>query len=152
MKSPVYHYDYFWDPDGNVCTCVITYDGKEFMGIANCHPNDKDVCSTFTGENIAGNRAFIKVIQYIKNTEIDKPLNLLTNLYKNMETSYRFNPKSFEAKQLYREIKEFQKAQQVAKETIASIKAELKQYIDDKDKAAQLYRLKQQRAESEQKK
>lgn len=151
MKSPVYHYDYFWDPDGNVCTCVITYDGREFMGVATCHPNDKDVRSNFTGENIAGNRAFIKVIQYIKDNEIDKPLNLLTNLYKNMETSYRFNPKSFEAKQLYREIKEFQKAQQVAKETIASIKAELKQYIDDKDKAAQLYRLKQERAKHEQK-
>lgn len=151
MKSPVYHYDYFWDPSGNVCTCVVTYDGREFMGTATCHPNDKDVRSHFTGENIAGNRAFIKVVQYIKSNDIDKPLNLLTNLYKNMETSHRFNPKSFEAKQLYREIKEYQKAQEVAKETIASIKAELKQYIDDKDKAAQLYRIRQKKAENEQK-
>ena len=75
----------------------------------------------------------------------------MTNLYKNMATSHRFNPKSFEAKQLYREIKEYQKAQEVAKETIASIKAELKQYINDKDKAAQLYRIRQQKAENEQK-
>lgn len=129
----VYRYDFIWDDDKRVCTCILTYDGHDFMGTATCHPIDEDFKNTLVGESIAYTRAFIAAVRYIKHTEVDIPYMALKNLYKNMQTSHRFNEKSFEARMMRGELKRYEEAAAIMKATIKSSKDGLKDYINEKD-------------------
>ena len=138
--EPHFIENFFWDTDQRVCTCILTAHGTEFCGTAICHPNDEDMKSTRTGEIIAFNRAYIKYIQYMRNTQINPMLKVLTDLYKNMASSHRFNPKSFEAIQLYKEIKGYEESKRVINQLIKDTREYLKTYIDEKDKFYQRMR------------
>jgi hypothetical protein len=50
--------------------CTIKYKGKEFIGIANCHPDDTDFESERVGMTIAEARANIKVLCFMRDCEI----------------------------------------------------------------------------------
>ena len=141
--------NFYWDIDKRVCTCVISEGGIEFYGTATCHPNDEDMKSVRTGEVISFNRAYIKYLQHIKNTTIAPTLKALEDLYKNMATSYRFNEKSFEAKQLKKEIEFYKENKRIVNEIIKSTKEYLKDYIDAKDKFYQKQRDKKTQAISD---
>lgn len=138
--EPHFTENFFWDTDKRVCSCVLTAHGVEFYGTATCHPNDEDMKSTRTGEIIAFNRAYIKYIQYMRNTQVNPMLKVLTDLYKNMASSHRFNPKSFEATQLYKEIKGYEESKKVINHLIEDTREYLKNYIDEKDKFYQRLR------------
>lgn len=132
--------NFFWDTDNRVCSCVLTAHGVEFYGIATCHPNDEDMKSVRTGEIIAFNRAYIKYLQHMRNTQVDPILKVLTDLYKNMASSHRFNSKSFEAIQLYKEIKYYEENKRVINQLIKDTREYLKNYINEKDKFYQRMR------------
>lgn len=125
---------YSWDSEKTSCACILINEkGQEFVGNALCHPNDYDMKSVRTGEEIAFTRAYIKMLCAIRDEEIKPIKTVLENLYKNMATSYRFNPESFEAKQLNREIKEFRELYDIYNLSIKQHRKYLKQYIDAKD-------------------
>ena len=84
---------------GSAC-CIIIYNGFEFVGEAQCHPDDMDMESERTGLCIAEARAMIKVMRFKRDYEIAPQLKILNHLYSNMSTSKYFNPKSYEAKML----------------------------------------------------
>ena len=133
MKEPIYSSDFIWDNDKRICTCVLTYDGHDFMGTATCHPEDEDFRNTLVGESISYTRAFIAALRYIKHTEVDIPYLALKNLYKNMQTSHRFNEASFEARMMRGELKRYEDAAAIMKATIKSSKDGLTDYINEKD-------------------
>lgn len=125
--------DYIWDNDKTVCTCILTLDGQDFTGVAKCHSVDRDMSNRIVGETLSFNRAYIKILRYLRKIEVEIPLTHLTNLFKNMQTSYRFNGDSFEAKQIKKEIKRLQDAKEVINEQIEIIKQYNKDYINAKD-------------------
>lgn len=132
-KKSLIHERYIRSDLDRVCTCILTYDDQEFYGTAKCHPNDEDMRNNTVGEILAFNRAYICLLRYMRKMEVEIPLQALENLYKNMQTSYRFNEKSFEGKQLYREIKAFKEAKETINNTIKQVKEYNNYFIDSKE-------------------
>ena len=121
-----------FNPEDGKTTCVLNYDNKQFFGYATCANDDMDMVSKKTGEEIAIQRAKIAVLQYEKNM-IESELRGLKSLYFSIKHSRRYNPKSYEAKML-------QKQMHMREEDIAGLKDEIKEtrlylkhYIDLKD-------------------
>lgn len=73
-----------------------------FGGTASCHPDDKDMMSEKVGCEIAYSRAAINSLKYERDCIIKPSLKALRQLYFSMKHSKKFNPKSYEAKMLWR--------------------------------------------------
>ena len=129
MKQP----EYTWDAEYGIATCTIFYNNKTFTGTANCHPEDTDVMSRLTGQIIAETRATISYLSHIRDNELRPQLNSLLQLYYSMNRSKNFNPKSYEAKMLYRQITLIKNDLEAIKEEITNIKQNLKDYINQKE-------------------
>ena len=136
MKQP----EYFWDEDLGVAECTIYYEGIEFVGIATCHDDDKDMCNKLTGQTIAEYRALIQVYQYKRNCELRPQLKALKQLYYSMNTSKQYNKKSYEARMLYRHITMIEEELQAVREEIATLRKRLNNYIIKKEKFYQSVR------------
>ena len=117
---------------GSAC-CIIMYNGFEFVGEAQCHPDDMDMESERTGLCIAEARAMIKVMRFKRDHEIAPQLKILNHLYSNMGTSKYFNPKSYEAKMLRSQIKDVKNQLATVSNEIADEQKYLKEYIQKKD-------------------
>ena len=104
-----------------------------FSGIARCHPDDKDMQSKLTGKTIAEFRATIKYLKFIKDFEITPQLKSLNQLYYSMNHSKYFDPKSYEAKMLYRQIKILKEDLEAIQEEIQYQKDNLKAYLETKE-------------------
>lgn len=78
-------------------------------------------------------RACLKVLQYQKNCEIKPELKALKQLYFTMKHSTHFNPNSYEAKALYRQIDSHVNELCDVRQQINNIKISLKEYIELKD-------------------
>lgn len=59
-----------------------------------------------------------------------------------MTLSKQFNPNSYEAKRIRKEIKNILKEKETINYTIESIRSDIKTYINDKNRFANLYRTK----------
>ena len=131
-------YDY--DKETLKSSCII--EDKNIIGIgdAYCHPKDSDIASERTGVHIAEDRAYIKYLQNYKACQLRPALTALNHVYSTMCHSTHFNPHSYEAKRLRKEIKNIEKEINKVSTSIENIKLRLKEYIDDKDKMAQFYR------------
>lgn len=128
MKDPLYTFD----DDTGTASCIIEYDGLPFCGVASCHEHDMDMCSPKVGTYIAELRAKIKFLQYQKRLEKAK-LGALKQLYFSMNRSKDFNPKSYEARTLFRQIKRAETDIKNTNIMIEEYKIEIKRYIDTKD-------------------
>lgn len=114
------------------CTLVDRRKNREYTGIAICHEQDYDMESEKTGYHIASMRAYI---QYIKACIKDSKSELqgLNGLFYSMKHSGKFNPKSYEAKMLYRQRKIKEKEIASLSDELYQAKHALKDYIDTKD-------------------
>ena len=130
-KDPIYS----WDAEEGIAQCVLVDGNEVFYGFASVHPDDRDLANEYTGLHIAENRAMINALQYRKNYVITPSLKALKHLYCSMQHSTHFNPKSYEAKMLNRQIQLFEDDLEATKETIAELKEYLKTYIQKKDEA-----------------
>ena len=117
---------------GNSC-CIIRYKGFEFVGEAQCHPDDMDFESERTGLCIAEARATIKLMKFKRDYEIKPALRAIQHLYTNMQTSTKYDKKSYEAKMVYSQLKTLQKELDALNSDINEEKKYLKEYIDKKD-------------------
>lgn len=132
--------EYFWNKENGTAFCTIYYNKYSFMGEAQCHPDDRDMMSKLTGQTMAEMRATIKYLRFIKDCELQPQLKALKQLYYSMNYSKYFNPKSYEAKMLYRQINIVKEDLSNINIEISNIKKSLKEYIERKEKDHQKIR------------
>ena len=128
---------------GNSC-CIIQYKGLEFVGRAQCHPDDMDFESERTGLCIAEARANIKLMKFKRNFEILPSLKSAKHLYTTVQQSALYDPKSHESKMIYRHLKQLEKQLDIINSDIAEEEKYLQEYIDKKDKFYKKLRAKSQ--------
>ena len=126
--------EYTWSERYSTATCTLFYKNYEFTGIANCHPDDKDMMSKLTGQTIAEYRATLKYLRFIRDCELQPQLKSLKQLYYSMNYSKYFNPKSYEVKMLYRQINQLTEDLKENKYLIDLTKSELKAYLTTKER------------------
>lgn len=105
--------------NNNIINYTIKYKNKEFIGTAKCSPEDEDYYSPIIGEMIAQSRALIKYLCYVRDNEIKPGYQALKQLYYSMSHSKQFNPKSYEAKMLFRQLR-------IKEEELEGIKIQIK--------------------------
>lgn len=101
--------------------------------MAECAEQDRDVISERTGMHIAEMRAQINLLQNYKNHELYPELKAYKHLLGTMIKSPRYNPKSYEAKRLNREIFNVKKTLKEINEAIDIAKKQLYEYINTKE-------------------
>ena len=138
------------EPDGASFTinnsgdtwCRLIHKGQEFTGYTRCLPEDEDFWSENVGCFIAETRAIIKQLKYAKK-QLIPGLKALEDFEKTLKCCKNYDPDSFEAKRLRKEIY-LQKRK--INEINSAIKDEqdyLTQYIKGKDKLYNRLRSKQ---------
>ena len=134
--------EFMWNEETGMCTCAIVLDDfLQGFGIAECHPNDEDVKSEYTGSHIAELRAQINLLQNFKNRELRPGLKALLHLKGTMILSKKYNPDSYEAKRLNVEIKNFRKDIEDIQKAIEETKQNLYDYINLKELVSQRNRM-----------
>lgn len=131
MSTPIYH----WDAEEGFAQCTLIDGNEVFYGFATVHPDDQDLANEYTGLHIAENRATIKALQHRKNYILTPSLKALKHLYSSMRHSKQFNPTSYEAKMLNRQICLLEDDLEATKEAIAELREYLKTYLQKKDAA-----------------
>lgn len=126
--------DFWYELTGEASTRIY-YNGCADLhligiGIAKCHPDDKEHKSEITGTSIAEMRAAIDICQQIKKYEVKPGLAALKHLYGTMKESKKFNPESYEAKRLMKEIKNYENEINDINTQIKVIKQNLQDYIN----------------------
>lgn len=134
-----------WDEEHGVYRIVLRYRTPsgiilEGIGIAECHPDDYPFMSQLTGNMIAGYRAEIDLIKKVNNYEIKPGIDVLKHVYCTMTHSKKYNPKSYEAIRIKKELAHLMDELEENKQTIAYIQNELKEYIQNKEKVYQRIR------------
>lgn len=126
--------EYTWSERYGTATCTLFYKNYEFTGVANCHPDDQDMMSKLTGQTIAEYRATLQYLRFIRDCELQPQLKALKQLYYSMKHSKYFNPKSYEAKMLYRQINILKDDLKENKYLIDFTKKELEAYLTTKER------------------
>ena len=98
MNTPKFE----WYEEDRQAICKLHTKYGVFTGIASCHPDDVDMMSEKVGCEIAYSRAAIESLKYERDCIIKPSLKSLRQLYFSMKHSKKFNPKSYEAKMLWR--------------------------------------------------
>jgi len=133
MSRKKHKVDFYWDEERGMCRCTLTDNGVKYNGFAFCHPTDMDMKSQKTGEEIAYNRALISALK-AKKKELKLELRGLLGYYYAIQHNPQFNPKSYEAKMLYRQIRMRQDDIESVDEGIGGLELYIKSYIKEKDK------------------
>lgn len=129
--------------DNWITTCDYTTKYGTFRGIAMCHPDDEDMQSKRTGEQIAYQRAMIKALQHKRDNVLKPRLYSLQQLFYSMVTSKKYNPESFEAKRLQKHIQQTEEEITNCKIALSLSRTNLRNYIAEKEKLYQKIRSKQ---------
>lgn len=121
-----------WDEDSGTASCILSDGEKIYTGFAQCHPDDEDMKGQKTGCEIAFRRAKINALRGYRD-ELKIQLKTLNQLFYSMNTSKRFNAKSYENRMLQRQIRMINFDLTTTKEMIAGEEQSLKAYIKSKD-------------------
>lgn len=121
-----------WDEEAGVASCILSDGEKIYTGFAQCHPDDEDMKGQKTGCEIAFRRAKINALRGYRD-ELKIQLKALNQLYYSMNTSKRFNEKSYENRMLQRQIRMINFDLSTTKEMIATEEQSLRAYIKSKD-------------------
>lgn len=139
-----YKIDKLWDEKTGITQVIITdKNQKTFSGMSTCHEEDSQFKSQTFGETIAMYRATIQFLRYVRDTEIKPQLAILEHLYSNMQTSKQFNPNSYEAQMLHRQICIQRNSLTSIKEEIQTLKNAIKENIKIKEQFNELIRAKE---------
>ena len=129
MKNePIFH----WDENTGVSSCILSDGERVYTGFARCHPDDEDMKGEKTGCEIALRRAKIAALRGYRD-ELKIRLSALNQCYYSMNTSNKFNEKSYENKMLQRQIRQIKFDLDTTKEMIAGEELSLRAYIKSKD-------------------
>ena len=127
-----------------VASYQINYKGYQFFGVAQCHSEDMDFANERVGLTIAEARAVMKVLRFVRDTEIIQQIKILKHLYSNIETSQFHNPKSHESRRIRSQIRALERELEAINNAIADEKRFIKDYVDGKDKLYKRLRAKNQ--------
>ncbi len=128
------HEPYFeWDPETGTATCVLSDGENIFLGMATCHPEDKDMMNEKTGYHIAQYRAQIEYFKHIRDNVLKPRLAALKQLYFSMNRSKYFNEKSYETRMLQRQIYLTQSDLDLIKQDLDELKKDLMAYLKVKE-------------------
>ena len=127
------NYSFDWNPETGEAICVLTHKGRDYVGYAQCHDQDKDFISERTGSFIAEMRANIKYLQYKKNT-LTQEIKTLKRIADIINNNPKCQEKSYEKILLQREIRSKKNILFTIKEELNNEQEYLKYYIDNKDK------------------
>jgi hypothetical protein len=133
MKEPIFEFN----KDTGFSKCIIKDKELEFIGTAQCHPDDMDMNSHFTGMTIAEMRAELAAFRHIRDNEIIPELRALKELHGTMKHSKRFNPKSYENVMLQRAIRRKEFELKEIRTIIAEQVAAIHSFIFEKEKCYQ---------------
>lgn len=125
---------YDFNKESGVATCRIYDKDNIFIGFAVCHDDDVDFMSEKTGLQIAEVRAEIDALKHIRDYEIIPALKALKHLQDNMKTSKQYNPKSYEARMLRRQVCIKENELTAIRKEINRSQQFLTNYIEEKDK------------------
>lgn len=140
----------YFEKQDHAYLCGIVDDiGNIFIGEAKCHPDDQDLESELVGYSIASKRAVLRILKHHVKNELRPTLKTFNHLYDSMRQSKHFNYKSYEAKRIYRTIKDIEEEINTFKEMIKNTEEELKEYIISKDNLRT--KIREMRAEDENK-
>lgn len=128
-KKPIYS----WNEESGEAVCILTDGINPFIGIARCHPDDKDMMSEKAGLEIAEMRAQINFWRHIRDNELKPQLKILTDFYKSICQSKHFNENSYETKMLRRKIHEISLDLTAVKNELALLQEDLISYLKQKD-------------------
>ena len=137
-------YKYSWIEQEGKATCTIIIKGKEFTGIAYCHPDDEDMKSEKTGKFIAEMRATVAYLTHIRDNELKPQLAALTQLYNNLKASKKHNEKSYEIYILRRQIRLTTSELTKIKQELTALKQGIKDYIKGKECFYQAIRMRRE--------
>lgn len=138
-----------WDPEAHIATCIVNVNDKVFCGVATCHPEDLDFESEKVGCNIAYARAAISVLQDRVNNDLKPRLASLHQLYYAINRSKYYDAGSYPARMLMQHMEHLTDEITATKEQIKKVKADLRQYIADKEKLYDTMRTNRQKKEME---
>lgn len=122
-----------WDSNLGQAVCTIRYKDVEIIGSAQCHDDDEDFMSERTGMFIAESRANIALWQHIKNNELTPQIKALEHVAASWASSHNYNPKSFEACSLRKQIKAKKRDYAELKHRIEMEREYLNDYIKNKE-------------------
>lgn len=126
---------YYYDPETKQSGCRIAdTNGKQYIGVARCHPEDEPYANEYIGLTIAEARAEIHALRNFRDNELIPVVKTLTHLQTNMKTSKFYNPKSYEARMLRRQLKIKENELIAIKEEIINLQTFINNYIAEKDK------------------
>ena len=138
-----------WDPETGVATCIIIDGDQTYVGVATCHPDDRDMMGEKTGCTIAEFRAELDYLRSIRDNKIKPTLNAYKTLYYSINQSKRFNPDSYEAHMLGKKIGDAEADLEMINEMIATNRTELYFYMKDKAEVFQKIRKNRSQDKSE---
>ena len=122
-----------WNEETGTAKCTVSYKNKKIQGVAICHPDDKDMQSKLTGQEIAKRRAKIECYIHIKENEILPKIEILNHLIGTMTHSKNFNPKSYEIKRVRAELQNLKDDLTTINEELAEERVGLKLFLVQKD-------------------
>jgi hypothetical protein len=120
-----------FDAGHSICTAI--YKNKVFTGEAHCHPEDADFESERVGLYIAEVRADINILTYIRDCELKPAYNALNHIQSSFKRSSHYNPNSYEAKHIRKQLRVIENQLTVVSNELATLKSTLTAYIKDKD-------------------
>lgn len=130
-----------WDEDLGLATATIvdTTHGEVFTASAMCSPEDSDMKSKLTGQEIAWRRAYIKYLQYLKNY-YGVQYKALNDFQKNIQNCKHYNS-DFQIEQLLsKEVKLTYNTYINLREKVKCEKKALNSYISNKAEVYHKYR------------
>jgi hypothetical protein len=133
------HTEFKWDEDMGYAQCYIYYKNQVFEGDALCHKDDIEHKSRTVGESLAQYRATRDYLAWVRDNEVLPQLKALNQLYYSMKHSTQFNPKSYEAKMLFRQIRQKEEDIRSIRQLIADLRDAERMMIRSIERIKKLY-------------
>ena len=112
----------------NSVICIVTdpTSGQKFIGEAKCHPNDS--YNKRIGEQIAEMRAETEIYRFLREAARVEENHFRITIT-DMKQSKKYNPKSYEAKNIRRAYWEAKTARKEFNTMVQAMKSNIKKYI-----------------------
>lgn len=130
-----------WNEELGMAQCVITDISNGVIlagyGKAVCHDDDVKWKSQVTGEYIALTRANIDILRKKRDYELKPGIMIIEHIISTMINSKQYNPNSYEAKRIKKELKNLKDDLYMINTIIEDEQASLKTYLDAKEELHQ---------------
>ena len=126
-----------WNEELGLAQCVITDTSKGITltgyGRAVCHDNDIPWKSQVTGQYIALTRAQIDILRKKRDFELKPSIMAIKHVLATMVNSRHYNPKSYEAKRIKKELQNLETELHMVSTIIHDEQETLKTYLEHKE-------------------